>query len=549
MTDSVMQVIARRVRNAKKKLQKVSTIEGLMQDGETLNEDQERVYRTKEPLTAIIEELLKLEPLVEAALANEFEERLNAAKEIWRESVEEATQQISAVAQVTSEGGESEATVEGPSRAKMEEEETKEETASAEAVGMQSDVDASLDNAIEVLYFVELFMKGRFDLMPFVGDETEEKVGIISAEEIEILENFGKKIFQTTAHVPKEALESAKEAGKCLLSASSDEATKVFEVVRKLKASDVMENELKLTVHGFPVAIDKEVSETATDKSEERLAQEHQPTDSAATQEPPCQTDENPPPSSPVYHSPHFIQPTEAIPVAPRSPRPFLPFPGVAMSGPPSLGFAMTQTPSIIGMHSFYSMAPVPGHFIAPQFPGVHPPIIPTPQHPFPDHTTPPETSIPEDTPEKENEPIDEPEATTRENIQDEEELKEPESSPPPEALPQSQDVEAEADDPSSRPPDNPPQHRSSPSGGRFDGNTDYRPYSHGRGRYPYAPNRGTPRGRTASRGRHPYSHTASRRPPFDPSASHGSYLPTGHERHPNPYGRRRGGYKDSSHY
>ena len=40
VTDSVMQVIARRVRNARKKLQKVSHIEGLVEDGENLNEDQ-----------------------------------------------------------------------------------------------------------------------------------------------------------------------------------------------------------------------------------------------------------------------------------------------------------------------------------------------------------------------------------------------------------------------------------------------------------------------------------------------------------------------------
>jgi len=40
VTDTVMQVIARRIRNAKKKMQKVNTIEALLKDGSTLNEDQ-----------------------------------------------------------------------------------------------------------------------------------------------------------------------------------------------------------------------------------------------------------------------------------------------------------------------------------------------------------------------------------------------------------------------------------------------------------------------------------------------------------------------------
>ena len=35
-----MQVIARRVRNARKKLQRVTVIEGLLEEGQTLNEDQ-----------------------------------------------------------------------------------------------------------------------------------------------------------------------------------------------------------------------------------------------------------------------------------------------------------------------------------------------------------------------------------------------------------------------------------------------------------------------------------------------------------------------------
>ena len=50
-----------------------------------------------------------------------------------------------------------------------------------------------------------------------------------------------------------------------------------------------MEEELKLAVHGFPLAIEKEVSDTTTehtDKSEEKLKQETPPHVDPATEQP-----------------------------------------------------------------------------------------------------------------------------------------------------------------------------------------------------------------------------------------------------------------------
>lgn len=125
------------------------------------------MYRTKEPLTAIIEELLKLEPLVEAALGNELDERLKEAKEVWDKKAEEAATQLTHVAQATSEGGESGETVEGPLRVETEEkEEEKEETPSIEAAvetpEPETDEPIDYDAAIEALYFAQVgsFFRG-----------------------------------------------------------------------------------------------------------------------------------------------------------------------------------------------------------------------------------------------------------------------------------------------------------------------------------------------------------------------------------------------------
>ena len=63
----------------------------------------------------------------------------------------------------------------------------------------------------------------------------------------------------------------------------------VFEIVAKLKNSAFAEEELKLAVHGFPLAIEKEVSDTTTehtDKSEEKLKQETVPHADPATEQP-----------------------------------------------------------------------------------------------------------------------------------------------------------------------------------------------------------------------------------------------------------------------
>ena len=55
VTDTVMQVIARRVRNARKKLQRVTVIEGLLEEGQTLNEDQvSRIMPSPHPTDNIV---------------------------------------------------------------------------------------------------------------------------------------------------------------------------------------------------------------------------------------------------------------------------------------------------------------------------------------------------------------------------------------------------------------------------------------------------------------------------------------------------------------
>ena len=122
---------------------------------------------TKVPLNAIIEELVKLEPLVEAALGNELSEHLNTAKEKWekkREEEDEAEDEEvpSQVALMASEeGGESEATVEGPSTTTKEKETTDvdvEETTrdDNDATHASRDVPTWNDENAEALYFLQV---------------------------------------------------------------------------------------------------------------------------------------------------------------------------------------------------------------------------------------------------------------------------------------------------------------------------------------------------------------------------------------------------------
>ena len=123
---------------------------------------------TKVPLTAIIEELVKLEPLVEAALGNELSEHLNTAKEEWEKKQEEEEEAEddevpSHVALVASEeGGESEVTVEGPSTTAKEKEETTDvdvdETTrdDNDATNASRDVPTWNDENAEALYFLQV---------------------------------------------------------------------------------------------------------------------------------------------------------------------------------------------------------------------------------------------------------------------------------------------------------------------------------------------------------------------------------------------------------
>lgn len=172
VTDTVMQVIARRIRGARKKLQKVSVIEALLEENHTLNEDQvrlasgverrlgqERVYMTKAPLTAIIEELLKLEPLVEAALRNELEEQVKTIREQWSRKPDDVTSSPAEAPPVMSETGDSEATTEGLSRPKTEEKDEAEGEISSE-----NDLTIeAFDNAVEAMYFCQV--RSKCDMM------------------------------------------------------------------------------------------------------------------------------------------------------------------------------------------------------------------------------------------------------------------------------------------------------------------------------------------------------------------------------------------------
>lgn len=173
VTDTVLQVIARRIRNAKKKLSKVAVIEGYLEEGHKLNEDQvefsffdskitstqERVYQSKAPLTAIIEELQKMEPLVAAALDNELEEHVQNAKLQWSKQTEsEVAPQLA-----SEEMGDNEAKADIQAKENTENFVEKREIDEGPSMDVPSEarldenVDfEALDRAIEALYFLQV---------------------------------------------------------------------------------------------------------------------------------------------------------------------------------------------------------------------------------------------------------------------------------------------------------------------------------------------------------------------------------------------------------
>lgn len=104
-----------------------------------------------------------------------------------------------------------------------------------------------------------------------------------------------------------------------------------------------------------------------------------------------------------VFPVPQYSLPVGSESTQLKTPRPFLPFPGMAMTTSPPVGLVMTQPPHIMGLHPYYSVANVPGPFLqppppyyttpgmAPVPPGASPDILPPKEDPTPDNKNPEE--------------------------------------------------------------------------------------------------------------------------------------------------------------
>lgn len=73
-------------------------------------------------------------------------------------------------------------------------------------------------------------------------------------------------------------------------------------------------------------------------------------------------TDDHPSPQTPIYPSPLY---TPAEVLLQKGPRPFLPFPGMALSGPPPMGFAPPHPSTAVPVLPFYGV-PLTGTYMRP---------------------------------------------------------------------------------------------------------------------------------------------------------------------------------------
>lgn len=171
----------------------------------------------KGPLTAVIEELTKLEPLVEAALTNEIAE--------FKRKLELESQQLEAGPSREVESNptdQEEEEEEGVSEDEVEEaEDSNSELKSAEEEEGQ-DLDSpkaqvssptpnktvefspGFEPVLDVLYFSQLFTKEQFDISSLLEEVSIDEGGVqITKEELQLVKDFTQKAFPEDSHIPK----------------------------------------------------------------------------------------------------------------------------------------------------------------------------------------------------------------------------------------------------------------------------------------------------------------------------------------------------------
>eukprot|EP00210_Caulerpa_lentillifera_P008278 g7899.t1 len=393
VTDTVMQVLSRRIRAARKKMQKVSMIESLLEQGQNLQEDQDRIYMMKGPLTAVIEELTKLEPLVEAALTNELAEFKRKFEEEARQpeagpSQEAISQSIPTDEEVASEDDEDDgddddgSTPEGKSDAEeAPETDVQQQETSSVMQKITPEHPNAFESILEVLYFSQLLTGDQFDTTHFSNEnEEEDDDEQITKEELQLLVEYAKQAFPTNSHTPKDGVQVSRDLAAELASKASPEAEKVLGVLNKLKDSRFYTEELRQVLVESPLPVQVETSEAPVDASSELEAHESEVKTTMDTVSPQVIT-ENTPVATTVFPVPQYSLPIGSEPSATlKAPRPFLPFPGMAMTtSAPPVGLVMTQPPHIMGLHPYFSIASVPGPYLQPPPP---PPYYAPPQVP-----------------------------------------------------------------------------------------------------------------------------------------------------------------------
>ncbi|GMH38785.1 hypothetical protein BSKO_06669 [Bryopsis sp. KO-2023] len=326
--DTVMQVLNRRIRAARKKIQKISVIEEAQASGKEINDDQVKTLASKIQVTAILEELSRVEPLVEKALKKE---------------IDGAVEKALADAKAENE----------PSEVDDEEEEEEEE---ASTIDSSSEPKADNDDAgqiLDLLYVSQVFGVGgtEADYEAFLSGEESSEGKPIERQDLEKLAAFGKSLFTRSVEdgfTHEEALSRCKNMALAFVrtpDALVDNETSVAEmtnIITTLKASDFFKQEIITPTQAppEPVVVAPPVEEPTPDPVPEidpavqappvmretvavgHVPDSHMPTGAA------------PEPYNPVIAPSQPPQQQEATGVAPRS---FLPFSSLEMplSAPP----------------------------------------------------------------------------------------------------------------------------------------------------------------------------------------------------------------------
>lgn len=341
--DTVMQVLNRRIRAARKKIQKISVIEEAQATGKEINDDQVKTLASKVQVTAILEELARVEPLVEKALKKEIDGAVAKAVEESkaRQDASEADE------------GEESSTVDSSSEQKHESDEA--------------------GQLLDLLYVSQVFGVGgtEADYEAFLAGQDPVQDGKpITRGDLEKLASFGKSLFTRAVEegfTHEEALSRCKRMALTFIrspDAQVDNETSVSEmmdVITKLKESDFFKREI---ITPAPEAPPEPVDVVPAEQLSADPVEEMDPTVNAPVAntdavvvghglDPIAKDGAAPEPFDPAAASAQ--RPSQQQQPSSTAPRPFLPFPnmrtnvGAAPPVSPQPAFPAAPVPNPMG--------------------------------------------------------------------------------------------------------------------------------------------------------------------------------------------------------